>query len=81
MPVVRMKFKKYDTRKLMDVIDRWNAQGIKNVPEVILAYPIKDESHVELKYSDVLNLVEVIREFAYKAGYDQGISDSIGFGD
>lgn len=50
------------------MMDRWAACGIREIPYLSYGYPSPECDNVILKFTNVCNLVEVVREYAYHAG-------------
>ena len=76
--VVKMQLPKGHKEILQKIIDLWELQGIKNVPSVHNGYPLLDCDNVIIYYTDVANLVEVVREYAYKVGVEDGFNQKGG---
>lgn len=75
--IQRMQLPKGHAQHIKDIERRWREQGISGIPHVTNGYPLPDCDNIIIEYTDVCNLVELIREYAYKSGYDQGVNDSI----
>lgn len=56
------------------MIDRWAACGIREMPDLSEGYPSPDYDNIILRYTNVSNLVGVVREYAYHAGLKDGIN-------
>lgn len=67
---LNMQLRKGTSKFIKEIIDRWNRCGIRNVPEFAIIRQREDYDSITLRYTDVCNLVELVREYATRAAMD-----------
>lgn len=71
--VLKMQLPKGHIKKLQELVKHWNCCGISNVPVIVAGNPSKDVDNIVIHYTDVCNLVELIRIYSYEAGVNAAL--------
>ena len=71
---INLQLPKGHKKIIKEMIDRWTACGIREIPYLSDGYSSPECDNVTLTYTNVSNLVGVVREYAYHAGLKDGIN-------
>lgn len=71
--IQRMQLPKGHAALIKDIERRWLEQGVSSTPHITNGYPLPDFDNIIIEYTDVTNLVEIVREYAFSAGMREGM--------